>query len=194
MWPLRLLRFLLETNSSGGWIRIAKNSGFCFRKGSQRGSNPLLLRLLKNLDVRRCGQLQKCIFGPQQKCWEKGFGRDPLLRIRAWHNPKALLPKVRSNNPPTNGNHTSFERDQLLEPGAAEIAVNRGLGWRATLRRSSHRAVGRKLERSCLQLLRGVVVDGWFGALFGLSAEGVASNAPPIGEAELLRGGCYDGA
>jgi len=28
---------------------------------------------------------------------------------------------------------------------------------------------------------------------FGLSAEGVASNAPPIGEADLFRGGCYDG-
>jgi len=31
---------------------------------------------------------------------------------------------------------------------------------------------------------------------FGLSAEGVASNAPPkqLGEAELFSGGCYDGA
>jgi len=30
----------------------------------------------------------------------------------------------------------------------------------------------------------------------GLSAEGVASNAPskPMGEAELFSGGCYDGA
>jgi len=42
-----------------------------------------------------------------------------------------------------------------------------------------------------LQLLHGVVVDGWLSVL---SAKGVASNAPPIGEAELFRAGCYDGA
>ena len=47
----------------------------------------------------------------------------------------------------------------------------------------------------------GLVVDGWFSVL---STEGVApvphslgdggSNAPPIGEAKLVRVGCYDGA
>jgi len=56
------------------------------------------------------------------------------------------------------------------------------------LRRSSHRATGWNsekvlaktngdLEGSCLQLLRGVVVDGR-SSPFDLSAEGVASNAP----------------
>jgi hypothetical protein len=47
--------------------------------------------------------------------------------------------------------------------------------WRVTLRRSSHRATGGNsekvrlkqwdLEGSCLQLLRRVVVDGWFCVL-----------------------------
>ena len=35
-----------------------------------------------------------------------------------------------------------------------------------------------RLEGSCWQLLRGVVVDGWL-IPFSLSAEGVASNALP---------------
>jgi hypothetical protein len=62
-------------------------------------------------------------------------------------------------------------------------------GGLSTLRRSSHRAIGRNgekvwlkkwdLEGSCLQLLCGVVVDGWLSGFSGLSAEGVASNAPP---------------
>src|SRR5215471_16995469 len=40
-----------------------------------------------------------------------------------------------------------------------------GTGGLRSVLVSSHRATGWNLEKSCLQLLRGVVVDGWFSVL-----------------------------
>ena len=45
------------------------------------------------------------------------------------------------------------------------------------------------LEGGCLQLLRGFVVDGWSSAFRAVSRRR-CSNAPPMGEAELVSGGC----
>ena len=60
-------------------------------------------------------------------------------------------------------------------------------GWRATLRRSSHRATGGNLE-----LLRGVVVDGWFSVLSAcrskaLQATPLIQSVKPNSPAVLLR-------
>jgi len=77
--------------------------------------------------------------------------------------------------------------------------------WRATLRRSSHRATGGNsekvwlkhwnLEGSCLQLLRGVIVDGWFSVLSACRPQALqATPLQTMGEAEPFSGGCYDGA
>ena len=62
-------------------------------------------------------------------------------------------------------------------------------------RRSSYRAAGGNLEGSCLQLLRGVVVDGWFSVLSACQPKALqATPLQAMGEAELFSGGCYDGA
>jgi hypothetical protein len=77
----------------------------------------------------------------------------------------------------------------------------------ATLRRSSHRATGRNrekvclkqwdLEGSCLQLLRGVVVDGWLSAVSACRPKALqATPLQSIGETKpfSFSGGCrYDG-
>ena len=77
--------------------------------------------------------------------------------------------------------------------------------WRATLRRSSHRATGgnsekvwlkqRNLEGSCLQLLRGDVVEGWLSVLSACRPKALQTTPlQSLGETELFSGGCYDGA
>jgi hypothetical protein len=73
------------------------------------------------------------------------------------------------------------------------------------LRRSSHRATGGKsekvwlkhwnLEGSCLQLLCGVVGEGWLSVLSVCRPKALqATPLQTMGEAELFSGGCYDGA
>ena len=75
------------------------------------------------------------------------------------------------------------------------VALSAGWRWRATRRRSSHRATGRNLEGSCLQLLHGVVVDGWLSALLVCRPKALqATPLQSLGETALLSGGYYGGA
>ena len=85
------------------------------------------------------------------------------------------------------------------------VVLSAGWCWRATLRRSSHRATGRNrekvwlkqrgLEGSCLQLLRGVVVDGWLSAFSACRPKALqATPLQAMGETKRSSGGCYDGA
>jgi len=70
--------------------------------------------------------------------------------------------------------------------------------WRATLRRSSHRATSRNsekvwlrqwdLEGSCLQLHRRVVVDGWFSVLSACRPK--ALQATPLTK-QWVKRSCY---